>query len=544
MNRKDHPAKWILAALAIAALALSLLPVLYVAQYDFATGDDYAFGAFAHLAFRETHSVWAAVKASAAHTKEIYYTWQGTWLSVFLFGLQPEVFGDRLYVITPFIMVAVTVPGFAAFCHHFLQKRLGIDRPVTIILAVLILTAVIQLVPTKAFGIYWYNGATHYVVPYVLMLFSLVCGSAFLTEGRRRDLILLILLQTALGGMSYPAAIGAPLGIAFLWIFRSIIRERKPMRRRLSLLLPFAAELAGLAISAAAPGNKVRGGSDFGFSMSRAARTIAECFVQSGSHALRYLREESFLLVLLLAGAAVFLALDTEGGASLPGRVARFQSHRGTVDERDALASHAGTDDGRAGAGVDPAERVHSFPLAILALIMLAVWNASFYAPELYAGVNVSEGVDNTYYYSFVLSCFIGMIYCLGWIRDAVRRRHRAVSLRSRAWIYVLLAILVAGSAYLARHSLKASTAYVCLDFVRSGKAEDFRQQMLLQQRLLETKEKDVVIPGTNAYDGPLLNMSAEEDPKAWTSEVIARFYGKDSVRSMNSDQWHAMHTE
>lgn len=508
MNRKDHPAKWILAALAIAALALSLLPVLYVAQYDFATGDDYAFGAFAHLAFRETHSVWAAVKASAAHTREIYYTWQGTWLSVFLFGLQPEVFGDRLYVITPFIMVAMTVPGFAAFCHHFLQKRLGIDRPVTIILAVLILTAVIQLVPAKAFGIYWYNGATHYVVPYVLMLFSLVCGSAFLTEGRGRDLILLILLQTALGGMSYPAAIGAPLGIAFLWIFRSIIRERKPMRRDLWLFLPFAAELAGLAISAAAPGNKVRGGSDFGFSMSRAARTIAECFVQSGSHALRYLREESFLLVLLLAGAAVFLALDTEGGASLPKRVAMFQSHRGT------------------------------------ALIMLAVWNASFYAPELYAGVSVSEGVDNTYYYSFVLSCFIGMIYCLGWIRDAVRRRHRAVSLRSRAWIYVLLAILVAGSAYLARHSLKASTAYVCLDFVRSGKAEDFRQQMLLQQRLLETREKDVVIPGTNAYDGPLLNMSAEEDPKAWTSEVIARFYGKDSVRSMNSDQWHAMHTE
>ena len=87
----DQKSKMAAAGLVLIYL-LSLIPVLAVARYDCASGDDYGFGAAAHQAFVRTGSMAAAVQADVYHVGEVYEIWQGTWLSCFLCGLHPEVF--------------------------------------------------------------------------------------------------------------------------------------------------------------------------------------------------------------------------------------------------------------------------------------------------------------------------------------------------------------------------------------------------------------------------------------------------------------------
>ena len=89
-NAADQKSRMVAAGFVLIFL-LSLIPILAVARYDCASGDDYGFGAAAHQAFVRTGSVAAAVQADVHHVGEVYEIWQGTWLSCFLFGLHPEV---------------------------------------------------------------------------------------------------------------------------------------------------------------------------------------------------------------------------------------------------------------------------------------------------------------------------------------------------------------------------------------------------------------------------------------------------------------------
>ena len=81
--------------------------------------------------------------------------------------------------------------------------------------------------------------------------------------------------MTLLGGGSYLAALLAPIVLILL-----LIRYGKKRHGSFCLLFPLGLELIGLAISFMAPGNKVRGGEDFGFSLFKAFSTIGESFYQ------------------------------------------------------------------------------------------------------------------------------------------------------------------------------------------------------------------------------------------------------------------------
>ena len=80
---------------------------------------------------------------------------------------------------------------------------------------------------------------------------------------------------------------------------------------------------------------------------------------------------------------------------------------------------------------------------------------------------------------------------------------------------------------------------YVCYTYIQSGQAADYREQMQLQYRLMTDKRvTDPVVPFVNDEQGPLMQMPVTENPKAWSNQVTADFYGKNSVTAMNREQW------
>ena len=53
-----------LACFSIVLFVLSITPILYLAGYVHATGDDYGYGALTHAAWLESHSLIEVLKAS------------------------------------------------------------------------------------------------------------------------------------------------------------------------------------------------------------------------------------------------------------------------------------------------------------------------------------------------------------------------------------------------------------------------------------------------------------------------------------------------
>ncbi len=484
-----------LAIAAIAALVISLIPMLYVARFDFATGDDYAYGAGAHLAFKSTHSVLEAIKAACEHVVTIYWVHQGTWFSVFLFNLQPEAFSDSAYAIVPWIMVFFFSACAFTFGLTVLKDRLGFELSDALFIVSVALIGMIQFVPIKPNAFFWYNGAVHYTVPFGLMLIAMTLFIKCLRSLKPSRLIGMTVVIVLLSGMSYLAVVAVIVGPAFIYAYVTLTRIRKMRRTDAWLALSLLAELPGLVISALSPGNVHRGGEEFGFSVSRAVFTILDCFRYSFRFAVGQMKDYPYLWLLF----AAILLCALYAGTRLEVRV-RWPG---------------------------------------LIVVMVICWNASFYAPELYAGVSVSGGVDDTYLWAFVTSACILMITLAAWLTG--RFPERAGKLAGSKIVRICAWGLICVLALACRHGLAETTGKVCYDFVAKGYAEDFREQMLLQQELLNGDEDEVVIPCTNGYDGPIMNMPVTEDPDAWTNDVVTRFYGKTRVIGMDADRWHEL---
>ena len=304
-RRKVNWEKWITVACVLAFLA-GLVPVLYLAGYVHATGDDFGYGTLTHAAWLDTRSLSEVFRAALQTIRHYYGGWQGTWFSIFLFTLQPEVFSPDAYWIVPILMIVLTVAGVSIAGHYFLVRKAGFSRIGFLALDCLLLFILIQFVPSTKSAIFWYNGATHYIIPFFLALVVITVSGLYMDTGKIRYLILSFLGMTCLGGSSYLAALLAPIMIVFLWI---LYGRRK--RRSLWLLVPIAAEMVGLIISLLAPGNKIRGGDDLGVSAGRTVWTIMESFRQGALTIVEYLKEKPVMFLLMIP-AAVIIWMELE----------------------------------------------------------------------------------------------------------------------------------------------------------------------------------------------------------------------------------------
>lgn len=479
--------------LLLVLFAASLIPVLALSPVNQATGDDLGYGSRAHSAWLATHSIGAVAKAACETVEQYYSGWQGTWFSIFMFCFQPEVFSPKAYLIVPALMLALWIGSTALLSDYLLVKKAGYSKYSAGCLFLLFAAAGIQFVPSTKSAIFWYNGTAHYIIPYAIAVLAVYLFLHFMDTEKRAGLCYLglFICMLLLGGVNYQAALMALILIVLSALF-CYSRKKEKRRRLLACSLPLLAEMTGLIISMKSPGNKNRGGEDFGFSMAHAAETIASCFVKGMMQAGQYLTSHPLLLL-------IFIMAALAGAAALSAQKAKKR-----------------------------------YPLpAVFVILSYCVYCASF-APELYAGVEVSGGVYNMNYYMFLFMIFADIIYLGGAAaeRKAQDGNHRMAAL------FTLLGVcffLFFGK------DIKTTTSFQCIEYMASGQAEDFKNQMKLQKEiLLDDSIRDVVLPQINDVQGPLMHMPLTSDTEAWTNKVNREFYGKDSIVALPVEEWKA----
>ena len=427
---------WFLAALALALLLASLVPLATLAPYAGPAADDFGYGTPVYFALQAGQGLSGALSALWENLRYTYANWQGTFSSVLLFSLQPGVFSSALYVITPFVMLAAILsPGFLA-----LGLLRGADGRGRLLLGCVFGLVSVQLLPSPADGIYWWNGAVHYLVFWCLGVLTVTLhvrllrrerfgvGGAFLSA-------LLCLLAFFAGGGNYSTAL--VLAVAEGVLIPAALAARSGWRTVTASVIIALCALGGLLFSAAAPGNAVR----------QATLTGLEPWPAIGA---------SFQLAWDYLGRC--LTPVTAGALLLCVPVFLW-----TVRDRDYL-----------------------FPLPFLALPGCFCLYSALFTPPLYAmGRADISRMDNLFWLAGVFLLFGGACYLAGWLTERLqlwdrRWAHWCAALLAAAGVVVLL---TAGPG--AWPGTAAGRAQADLD---SGRAEAYRQVRLAREAVYADK--------------------------------------------------------
>ena len=550
------------AVISVALFVLTLIPIILIAPFGHATGDDLGYGAHVMQALRDGTGIAGALSNIAGEIVSKWYTWQGTWASIFLFCIEPSVFGERLYTIVPLLAVAMFCIGTGYFLYHFLTRVMRISRSAFVTIFSLLSILAIQYMPYMRGGIFWYTSVAHYLIPYCAAMVSAVFADRFLQSGQNKYLAGMCLLMAYLGGASYPAIV-LSLELTLLLILYAAADGRMS-RRCLLILLPLALMLAGFAVSAAAPGNKVRGGEGFG---SRGAagivmvivNSIKVCAVRGAGY---FLRARPLILLLPITLGFAAEGYDACGEAS-PAVIA---SSAGSIPAAGAVPDQLTP----GVCGVKGLPRLRAFlrhPVTVAVLCFLIA--AGVYAPEVYSAVDVSGGVPDTEYFVTLVM----LVVALSYVGCALRRRadraaHRAGSAarqqddqagsatrQQEAYAcsaarqqvayagfatrqHVLNMLMFFGAlvlcAIFGKHLIGGSVDYTCYTFWKSGQLSDYTRQMEEKLSILQNDDTgDVLVPEMNNEQGPFMCMAEIGDPHNFNNVSSAAFYGKRSVTAV-----------
>jgi hypothetical protein len=483
------------AILATSFFVASLIPILALSLYARAADDDFSYGAWPRQAWVASGSLIEVLKASAQKVASVYESWQGTWFSLFVFTLQPEVFSEKAYFMVTPVIILLWVGVVTFVMHYFLVRLAGFGKYSFLIVNFAFIWLNMQYIPSPFSSLTWYNGIMHYQFPFLLNIFLLYLLTRYGQEHKHTHLIGCAVIMAGLGGSNYLSALFALLITVLIMAGSYWLKHQK---KTLLLLIPLALLLVGLAVSMAAPGNKIRGGADFGFSFARAIRTIGAAVVSSVTQGGAFLGERPWVVI----GLVFILILAAYDMYSRPQK--------------------------------------HTYPYpALFCLLVYGVYAAS-YAPEIYAAVPATTGTDNINYQLLLLMILANGIYLLGYGKRVFGDKGGFLNNPRFIIAGAGICLVLAGVSYRAAFD---TVAYQSYRLIKTGQAADYKRLAALRtQIMLDDSIRAVVLPAVYDDYSPLKAVSLETDPENWTNRALRDFYGKDSVTAIDKNEWIEMY--
>ena len=258
MNKRRWGVLGVCGAILLFLFLVTLIPIGLVSAYDRMDFDDYDYSVLTRAAVRNDGSAFGLLRAAGQTVSETYQTWQGTYSAVFLFSLQPAIWGQGWYALTSWILIGTLVFGLGCFTFAVLVVALRQDRRVWLLVWMLASILCVQFPRDPSEGFFWYNGGMFYTFFFGLLLIwlALIIDLANREQPKRAGTLLrsiaLILLSGIVAGGNYPTAL--LLGVLLVGYLLWSIRNRKAILP--ALILSLVVYFAGFALNVLAPGKR------------------------------------------------------------------------------------------------------------------------------------------------------------------------------------------------------------------------------------------------------------------------------------------------
>ena len=239
--------------------ALSLLPLLWLGRYNVMCVDDYDYGRRVHDVWLATGSLGQSIKMAWQQNMDFYRDWQGTYVSCFLMALCPMNFNYEIGYVVPVLMIGMFAVSTFALGRHILHEWLGVEKAGGSFVMFVLLFMFYQVLEAPFEGIYWYNGATHYVLMQSVWFFTLTAISMSLWTKKKSNEVLwcvvAVILSVIVGGGNLVTALQAEIIMALLVLY-AVVADRKKI---IPAVIPFLTGSIGFLFNTLAPGNAQRG---------------------------------------------------------------------------------------------------------------------------------------------------------------------------------------------------------------------------------------------------------------------------------------------
>lgn len=463
---------------------LSLIPMLIISFYNFPSADDFSYGLLAAQAWRESGSLINVVGAAVETVVKYYEKWQGTFTATFLFALTPSVFSERAYFLITFILIGMLIFSTMFISKTLLMDYLRADKWQWLIITLIPLGVSMQLLPSAFQGFFWWNGAVFYTFFYSLALVYFALMLKVLKSDRRRigHIIAIVLLAFLLGGGSYPVAL-VSCEISFLFALTAFIKRNKNAAISAA---GFVFSLAGLAVSAFAPGNAVR---QTAFEGLLPLEAITMSFSKAFNTLGTWLSAPLILCFLLIAPLLFSIASKLD----------------------------------------------FSFRFPLLVTILSFGVFSSFFTPSLYAMGDsmIPDRYLNIIYYAFYWLLIINLFYYAGWLNARFPRLFSDVGARLSKYTMPIVCVAVIVACFLSYNQVYMFTTISAANSLSSGEARAYYQEQTARLALYKDPEvsvvevRDIISQPYVLYDS---DFHVTVNEKNWCNVATAKYYNKEKV--------------
>ncbi|MBR1797011.1 MAG: hypothetical protein IJ757_03225 [Clostridiales bacterium] len=256
-GKKNSRFKECLKYIVVIAIAVIIaFPHLIMTTYAIPGADDFSC-ANAVSIYRENHNM---VASAIAYTRDVYYTWQGTYTGEFIMGMEPSVRESFTAIrVILFLSVVLFAASLIMLVYIICKRFFGLSSSKAIAVSLLAeFTAFNISVTGELFS--WYTGMAVYTIPLIAVLFCLAFSIISYYDGKLIYAILASVFGViGAGGSLEVVGFGCMALLVLLVVYTMGIKNIKAnIRRLIFLYVPFVLTVAGALFNTLAPGNFVR----------------------------------------------------------------------------------------------------------------------------------------------------------------------------------------------------------------------------------------------------------------------------------------------
>ncbi len=454
--------KYTTVGISVAILIVSVLPLLLLARYARPIADDYGYGGPVYYALKNNGTIMDVLRAIVENIRYTYLNWQGTFTSVLFFSVQPAVFGESYYILTPFVMTAAIVVSAFLFTSIIPQ----LESWGKVVISCVVSLIALQFLPSVAEGIYWWNGAAHYLLCWLLFVIALSLQLRIANHTAPNKSFYLLVCLTCLvtflvGGGNYSTAL---LGVIVSFVITGYTAIEKRMRKILfANIVVTLFCIIGLLISIVAPGNGVR---QAGFEKLDVVSAVLTSFHEAFKAIFSY-TDWKILFSLLFCSAVFHLSL----------RKTDF-----------------------------------SFRYPLLVLLGSFCAFASMYTPPLYA-MRICDvpRMNNMFFLAYLTFIFGNAFYVIGWLLHRHQKLSEKKLLKTVMLVGAILFILSLGT------QIKSSNFYLASNDLKSNVLQTYTQELNMRKAAHSDKSSPQRFTPISAYPSCFINANH----LTWSSDLL-----------------------